>query len=148
MFLKWEGVAQSQVRMMKQNSSLLEWTWRISDIMPPANPFTKESDVSPAFIAVRFLASLIKTCNSPPCSVFFPRESLLPRGDSSVRQPLVGIGLTDSADWAFLFVCSVDTDTRTFGLFSGWFLGRDVLQGNQQFSFVLREGRGLQWWRL
>ena len=64
--------------------------------MPPANPFTKESDVSPAFIAVRFLASLIKTCNSPPCSVFvfLPRESLLPRGDGGVRQPLVGIGLT------------------------------------------------------
>jgi len=39
-----------------------------------ANPFTKESHVPPAFMAVRFLASLINTCSSAPSAglLFFP----------------------------------------------------------------------------
>ncbi len=39
-----------------------------------ANPFTKESHVPPAFMAVKCLASLINTCSSAPSVglVFFP----------------------------------------------------------------------------
>lgn len=43
-----------------------------------SNPFTKESDVPPAFIAQRFLASFINTCSSPPFSTlaFLPGDKV------------------------------------------------------------------------
>lgn len=42
------------------------------------NPFTKLSEVPPGFIAIKFWASLIKTCSSPPFSVitFLPEEEM------------------------------------------------------------------------
>lgn len=33
-----------------------------------AYPFTKVSDVPPSFIAIKFFASLMRTCSSPPPS--------------------------------------------------------------------------------
>lgn len=51
------------------------FTWECGELLI-TNPLTKLSDVPPVFIAVKFFASLIRTCSSPPASVaaFLPEE--------------------------------------------------------------------------
>lgn len=90
------------------------------------NPFTKLSDVPPVFIAIKFFASLIRTCSSPPSSVaaFLPEEKTL-------------FKLRQRASNAARAECSFLLIALTFDFHSCWLLRCDILQGDHQLSFVL-----------
>lgn len=151
-FIKMSGSCTiSWVRMMKQKKFIIsEWMWGFKVICQkltlsqrnPTCPLLSLPSGSWPLWSRRAIP-----LPPPSLTCCLEKESCL-GGDNGVRQPLVRIWNTDSADWAFLFLCSVDTGSPTFSLLGGWFLSRDILQGNHQFSFVLREGRGLQWWCL